>query len=291
MTTLEQPLKVYPLFCPQIPFKDRFGNYTPFVEMNPAMVWDSVNQEYVVIVRGVNYRKLANKSFTLYQTPAHSIYWIARGKELSSLEFKELKVDYGGLPLYSSYWNGVEDARFINSKTLLVTVPWLDKRGQPTMFTCSLENDVLCKFQRCEPSDRAEKNWMPCSDQTSVIYSCSPFVKKDLVSDQQEIISLAPMLQGYHGSTNGICWNNSSKELYLVHKSVEDKVIHRWVVINHDTKQVKVSDPFTFFNHTHIEFPCSLQKVGHSLFVSLGVNDEKAFIIQVKPPFDLLLLL
>jgi hypothetical protein len=242
-------------------------------------------------VRGVNYRKLANKSFILYQTPAHSIYWIARGKELSNLEFKELKVDYGGLPLYSSYWNGVEDARFINSKTLIVTVPWLDSRGQPTMFQCSLENDILCKFQRCEPSERPEKNWMPCPNEKSVIYSCSPFVKKDLFTDKQETISLAPMLQGYHGSTNGVQFD--SNVLYLVHKTASDgsneqRVIHRWVVHIQETNEIKVSDPFTFFNHTHIEFPCSLQKVQNSLYVSLGVNDEKAFIIEVNTPFHLL---
>ncbi len=288
MTTIQPPKKVYPLFCPQIPFKDRFGNYTPFVEMNPAMIWDSNTQEWIVLVRGVNYRKLANKSFILYATPAHSVYWIARGKELSSLEFKELKVDYGGLPLYHSYWNGVEDARFIDSKTVIVTVPWLHPQGQPTMFVCSLENDTLCKFQRCEPSEKPEKNWMPCPDRTSVIYTCSPFVKKDLFTNKQETIAECKVLQGYHGSTNGIRWNNSSKVLYLVHKSEADKVVHRWIVHNELTNEIKLSNPFTFFNHTHIEFPCSLQEQNGSLHVSLGVNDEKAFVIEVDPPILLL---
>jgi hypothetical protein len=281
---IKTPTRIWPLLCPQIPFKDRFGNYSPFMEMNPAAIFDHQSQEWIVIVRGVNYRKLVNKSFTLYHHPAHSIYWIAHGPDLDRLVFTELKYHFGNLPQYASYWNGIEDARFVDPKTIIVTVPQLAPGGQPTMFKCDLIDLArLENFRRLEPSSKPEKNWMPFSN-NKVVYDVCPFVVKELDTNEAHLFQLPDdiekMLKGYHGSTNGVQWQLPNQYLFLIHK-MEDKMVNRWIVLNLDTKEIKVSNPFCFFHHSYIEFPCSLTYHKNNLIVGMGVNDDKAFLVEV----------
>ena len=281
---IKTPTRIWPLLCPQIPFKDRYGNYSPFLEMNPAAIYDETIQEWIVIVRGVNYRKLINKSFTLYHHPAHSVYWIAHGPDLDKLVFTELKYSYGNLPQYPSYWNGIEDARFVDPKTIIVTVPQLSEGGKPTRFKCDLIDLArLENFRRLEPSSKPEKNWMPFSN-NKVVYDVCPFVVKDLYTAEAQLFQLPPdteeLLKGYHGSTNGIQWQLPNQYLFLIHK-MEDKMVNRWIVLNLDTKEIKVSNPFCFFHHSYIEFPCSLTYHKNKLIVGMGVNDDKAFLVEV----------
>ncbi len=298
------PIHQWSLHCPQIPFKNRFGFYSAFREMNPAMFYDIEKEEWIVLVRGVNYEKLSNNTYTLFHNPAHSVYWIANGPSLDSLTFRELQWDYG-LPTYGSYWNGIEDARFIDKKRILVTVPQLDKRGQPTIFHATLDDSLtkLSNFQRCEPSEKVEKNWMPMPGGTHVVYNVCPLqfkpydTEKDmftipLTEKQQEL------LEGFHGSTNGILWttgDGKEGQLYLIHKTMESekgphtgdspkRVVHRWFFLG-VKGEVLVSQLFTFFKHSYIEFPCSLVKKQNEVYVSLGVNDMSAVICHVKPPF------
>jgi hypothetical protein len=285
MTTIpiKTPTRIWPLLCPQITFKDRYGNYTPFLEMNPAHIYDEESKEWIVIVRGVNYRKCANKEFTLYFHPTHSLYWIAHGPDLDNLIFTEMKYSYGNLPQYPSYWNGIEDARFVDPKTILVTVPQLSSNGQPTMFKCELiEKNRLENFQKLEPCAKPEKNWMPF--QKKVIYDVSPFIIKELDSPLSEKIELPSelekMLEGYHGSTNGVQWQLPNQYLFLIHK-METKMVNRWLFFNTETKNVQVSEPFCFFHHSYIEFPCSLTYHKNKLIVGMGVNDDKAFLVEV----------
>jgi hypothetical protein len=253
--------------------------------MNPAAIFDEEAKEWIVIVRGVNYRKCENKPFTLYVSPTHSVYWIAHGPDLDSLVFTEMKYHYGNLPQYASYWNGIEDARFVDPKTILVTVPQLAPGGQPTMFKCELiEKNRLENFQKLEPSSKPEKNWMPLN-KNKVIYDVSPFIIKDLDSPLAENIELPAdteeMLKGYHGSTNGVQWQLPNHYLFLIHK-METKMVNRWLLLDNETKNVKVSEPFYFFHHSYIEFPCSLTYHKNKLIVGMGVNDDKAFLIEVN---------
>jgi hypothetical protein len=37
-----------------------------------------------------------------------------------------------------------------------------------------------------------------------------------------------------------------------------------------------------FFAHSYIEFPCSLCEYNDTLFVSLGLNDDKAFVLELE---------
>jgi hypothetical protein len=281
-------LQTYPLICPQIPFKDRFGNQNAFLEMNPAIWFDEITRLWTVLVRGVNYRKFINSTFTLYHSPAHSVYWIGEGYDLNELKFRELKYDFGNLKWYSTYWNGVEDIRFLDKDNIIACVPQLNPGGGPALFkaTISRETSLLHSFQPLQPSERPEKNWLPFPGGNLVLYSCCPLNIKTLETDSiQEIpvdSSIQNMLEGYHGSTNGI--QVKDYFLFLIHKNnVNGRTVHRWLKISNDFKTVQASNPFTFFNHSYIEFPCGLVyiKSNNKVYVSLGVNDDKAYVIEV----------
>lgn len=279
-------LKTYPLLCPQILYKDRFGgNFQPFLEMNPAIWFEE--GEWTVLVRGVTYRKFKDNVYTCYLHPLHSIYWIGRGDSLDDLHWSELKYDFGGLPQYSSYWNGVEDIRFLNRDEVVCCVPQLHPKGQPAIFSAKIDRqrNLLTYFTPCLPNQRQEKNWMPF-EKDQVLYSVCPLIQKSLYTHHQKEIPLTPSqhanLQGYHGSTNGVLLEDDSW-LFLVHKNEANRVIHRWLKLNNS--QVTVSSPFTFFKDSYIEFPCGLVQKDGSVFVSLGVNDCQAFVLEVTPPF------
>jgi hypothetical protein len=282
-------LNTYPLICPQIVFKDRFQSQNAFLEMNPAIWYDEQTELWTVLVRGVNYRKFSNSSFTMYHSPAHSVYWIGEGKDLNTLEFQELKYDYGNLKWYSSYWNGVEDIRFINREYVIACVPQLNPGGGPALFKARInrEASLLQNFQPLAPCEKPEKNWLPFPDNKEIVlYSCSPLCIKALETDSiQELpitSSVAKGLEGYHGSTNGVLVNHTY--LFLVHKNnVDGRTVHRWLWISQNYLIVRVSDPFTFFKHSYIEFPCGLVYKDKTLYVSLGVNDDKAYILRIEP--------
>jgi hypothetical protein len=291
-------LNTYPLICPQITFKDRFGNQNAFIEMNPAIWYDEATELWTVLVRGVNYRKFIKSSFTMYHNPSHSVYWIAQGKDLNNLEFRELKYEYGSLPRYGTYWNGVEDIRFLDRNTIIACVPQLNPGGSPALFKAvinrqdSSDHALLHSFQPLEPHVRPEKNWLPFPGGHVVLYSCSPLAIKALETDTIQEIPCSPNVQeelkGYHGSTNGV--KLGSEWLFLVHKNNHDnggRTVHRWLWISEDFLNIRVSDPFTFFNHSYIEFPCGLVYKDNTLYVSLGVNDDKAYILHIASPIEI----
>ena len=66
----------------------------------------------------------------------------------------------------------------------------------------------------------------------------------------------------------------------IIHKN-KDRVWNRWLVFNPDTKEVKYSNEFVFFKDSYFEFVCSLVHFKGRIFVSIGVNDNKAFIIEL----------
>jgi hypothetical protein len=117
-----------------------------------------------------------------------------------------------------------------------------------------------------------------------VIYSLNPFVIKSIENDDFEEIqlneSLNQTLKGYHGSTNGIILNDNER-LFLIHIN-RNTTSHRWLIFNIKTKSVFVSEEFTFFKHSYLEFNCSLSKYNDRIFISIGVNDDKAYIIETS---------
>lgn len=277
-------INTYAIVCPQITYKDIFGKISAFSEMNPAIWFE--DGKWTVLVRGVNYRKYGNSSFTLYQNPAHSVYWIGEGPDLNTIIYKEFIYDFGSHQMYNSYWNGVEDIRFLDKDILIGCVPQLNPGGQPALFKAKLNREfsVVHGFESLEPHMRSEKNWLPFPGGHVVLYSCSPLCMKALETDSIQEISCSQEvlehLKGYHGSTNGVKVDDDW--IFLVHKNnVNGRTVHRWLHISCDFKRITVSDPFTFFNHSYIEFPCGLVYKENTFYVSLGVNDDKAYILQI----------
>jgi hypothetical protein len=162
MTSLQPTQREWSLHPPPISFTDRFGFPCAYFALNPAVYYDDVKGEWLALVRGVNYRKFQDRSFTQYEFPSRSIYWLGRGTELSNITFEQLTWNYNQ-PTYNTLWFGVEDIRFLSANRILATIPELSPKGQPMMFSATLdvENHCLKNFIGQEPSQGPEKNWMP----------------------------------------------------------------------------------------------------------------------------------
>jgi hypothetical protein len=185
---------------------------------------------------------------------------------------------------------GLEDIRFIDSKNIIVTIPECNVNGNPSIFKANLDNNVVTNFKICKPNN-IEKNWMPYKDISKdifkVIYSLNPFYIKSIDNDDCEEIVLSQklkdILKNYHGSSNGIDYNYNER-LFIIHCNM-NRTIHRFVLFNLNDKSIKLSNEFVFFNNSYIEFTCSLSKYitkngDIRIFISIGVNDDKAFIIE-----------
>jgi hypothetical protein len=278
---------VYPLVIPTTLYHDRFGNMNSFVEMNPSIF---INEDgtFIILVRTVNYLKYQNKSFTIYGDSSRTIYNIIRGQikdnnfDLDYCDVKRLEVRYN-IPTGWSLWYGVEDIRFINNNEVLACIPECNN-SSPCIFKGILRDNILTSFEKCSPN-QVEKNWMPytLSDKHKVIYSVSPFIIKSVLTDDREEIILSEetknALKNWHGSSNGI--DLFGEKLFLIHSN-EDIVYNRWLLFNPETKTVKYSKKFVFLKHSYSEFTCSLAIYNNKIFVGLGINDNKAYIIELN---------
>ena len=280
---------IHPIILPQELYTDRFQHRNSYIEMNPTMSIDS-DGKVSILVRCINYRKFHNKEFILYEPYANSKYYILRGTidaqsplNLNSFTVEQL-TEHNTLPRYPTYWLGMEDIRMIDSQSILVTIPECNMGGNPSIFRAKLDENHVHSFQECYPN-QTEKNWMPFTDKdgySRVIYSLNPFIIKEIESDTMTIYELSArmssQLHNYHGSTNGIPYQDN-KFLFLIHINKE-RTYHRWLIMGQH--YIGVSDEFVIFRHSYIEFPVSLCCVGERLFISMGVNDDKAFIIETN---------
>jgi hypothetical protein len=272
---------IYPIVVPQAPFRDRFGNPNALVEMNPSMFIKPDGQT-TLLVRRVDYRKFCNKQFLLYNHASHSSYIVLTGRiqdGIDTFDMQDIHIDFG-MPSYPTYWYGLEDIRFIDANTILVTVPECNPSGQPRIYKATLDGRRIHSFVVCSPSV-IEKNWMPFTDldgNTKVVYSVYPLRIKDVETETYDDWESHEDLRDYHGSTNGITYG--ATRLFLIHVN-QDRTRHRWLVLNLKTRSIWYSDPFTVFRHSYIEFPLSLCEWHGKLLVSMGVNDERAFIVAV----------
>ncbi len=237
-----------------------------------------------LLVRRVNYRKYADKQFSLGSYPSQSNYLVATGRvgDLGRWSLAPLRVEYG-MMTYPTYWNGPEDIRFITEDQVIATIPECNPSGKPAIFRAHLEGAVMNSVKRCFPND-TEKNWMPYTDNAGrfkVVYSVWPFQIKDIEAHALETVGCnLPELEGYHGSTNGVCYKGGDQRLFLIHINRE-RTYHRWLLFGPSDQSVQVSDEFVFFQHAYIEFPLSLCEHGGKLYVSMGVNDEAAYILEI----------
>lgn len=282
--------EVIPIIVPQMTYLDKYNDVNNYVEMNPS-IYINDSGEVTILVRCVNYKKLQSRVFTLYGNVSITIYYKVTGNikdneklNIENFDYNILSYDYN-LPVYPTYWKGMEDIRFINEKEILVNVPELHNGGKPTILKADIIENTVTNFTPCCPNTGDEKNWMPYKDISTdkVIYSLNPFLIKSIEQDDFEEIeisqSMKEKLKGYHGSTNGVALNKYER-LFLVHLNRE-VITHRWLVYNIKTRSILISDEFVFFKNAYIEFTCSLAKFGDRFFVSVGVNDDKAYIIEV----------
>jgi hypothetical protein len=281
---------IYPIIVPIKMYVDKHNEYNSFFDMNPSMHIDS-NGNMKLLVRSVNYRKFYNKVFTMYENYSNSLYVLLSGKinnndllNLDDFEIQNISYDYG-IPTYPTYWKGIEDIRFINSGSLLAIIPECNKNGNPSIFRANIDNNIIHTFISCKPNV-IEKNWMPYTDEKGsemVIYSLNPFKMKQIETDDYTEITfteeIMKQLENYHGSTNGISYKSTETILFLIHKNA-DKTYHRWLLFNYRTNEITLSKEFHFFKHSYIEFPVSLAMFNERVFISLGINDDKAFIIE-----------
>ena len=288
---------VYPIVIPIKMYIDKHNEYNSLHDMNPSMQMDS-DGNVKILVRSVNYRKFYSKQFTMYENHSKSYYVLLFGKihnseplNLDNFEAQNISYDYA-IPTYPTYWMGMEDIRFIDSKSLLAIIPECNEGGNPSIFRAAIEGNIIHSFITCKPNI-IEKNWMPYKDHENnemVIYSLNPFKIKTIEEEIfNEIIfpdEIMSQLAGYHGSTNGIQYihlkNSNENILFLIHKNDENKIHHRWMLFNSKTNEIKLSNEFHFFKYSYIEFPVSLSIFNERIFISLGVNDDKAFIIETN---------
>jgi hypothetical protein len=278
---------IYPIILPQQFFIDRFQQPNAFLEMNPSMYIDE-HGKVTILVRCINYRTFYNKQFTMYEQYSQSKYKILTGtiKSDSIFDIEQFIVQdlcYDTiLSTYPTYWRGMEDIRFVTSNTLLVTLPECNPNGNPSIFYATLEENKIKIIESCKP-EQIEKNWMPypISKGFSVIYSLNPFIIKDLKEDKMTHVivpsKIISKLIGYHGSTNGISFYQNY--LFLIHINRE-RFYHRWLLFNPLNHMVQISDEFIFFKHSYIEFPVSICLFEDRIFISMGVNDDKAMIVE-----------
>jgi hypothetical protein len=277
------------LVGPERYYIDRYGLPNSYYDCNPSLFINN-DGSITILLRQINYKKFSNKTFVLGENKSISKYVIMTGSNISNLQTFPIAYDWGTFPKYGSYWEGMEDIRFITEDSLLVTVPERNNNGNPCLFLAKLQvldskNYSIKLLKQLQPCI-IEKNWMPYqhNNNNQVIYSLSPFVIKSLTLDDGKEISIdsktQTILQGYHGSTNGIPFQGEL--LFLIHKYT-NKSEHRWLKFNPDTLNVQISSPFTFYANSYIEFPCSLVMYNNIIYVSLGINDCQAVILSIIP--------
>jgi len=94
--------RIYPIILPKQQYIDRFREPNALVDMNPSM-HISIDGVVTLLVRRVNYRKYADRKFSLGIFPSYSKYVVAKGHidNLMQWEWKPPHVDYG-IPTYLS---------------------------------------------------------------------------------------------------------------------------------------------------------------------------------------------
>ena len=274
-----------PIVCPQRQFHDRTGTPNAYVDTNPSLYVDASGNA-TVLVRQVNYRKFKDRSFFVGESQSRSEYYVLYGTYTNSkFTFQEAMPvsNETNLQRYPTYWYGPEDIRFIDHETILATYPELGPGGNPRIVVGNCTEQGKLHFTQLLEGQQVEKNWMPFTYMNSpfVVYSVSPLRIRPLYVNEMITIHTLPELAGYHGSTNGIPFK--SGHLFLIHK-YETKTEHRWLYLQLHDRAVAYSEPFTFFEHSYIEFPCSLVELpDKKLAISLGINDCMANIAIIEP--------
>jgi hypothetical protein len=280
---------INPIIIPLTCFKDNFDKMNSLFSMNPSLFITKYGDVYILI-RNINYRKFQDKQFTIYGNNSSSTYFLLKGcinenlpLNLDLFTYTSVNINYNK-NTYNTYWRGIEDIRFINEDTLLAIVPELNINGNPSIFKSSFSsiNYEIHSFIECYPN-YTEKNWMPYIDNDNkqkVVYCLYPFKIKSIVENDLKEICVLEDLKNYHGSSNGILYKGNYI-LFLIHSNKE-KVYSAFILFDPVINDIILSKPFLFFKYSYIEFTCSLSIYNERIFVSLGVNDSSAYIVELE---------
>jgi hypothetical protein len=153
------------------------------------------------------------------------------------------------------------------------------------MFHAKIENNKIHSFIDCKPNI-IERHWMSYIDKNNnsfVIYNVFPFLIKNIYNSNTRKINLpvakSLILKDYFGSTNGIHYKNNYY-LFLIH-TYRERTYHRWLLFDLNTDDIQLSQEFVFFNYSYYEIALSLCKFDNRFFVSLGINYDKVFIVEI----------
>lgn len=282
--------KIHPIILPTKLFMSKYNVLKEYSEMNTSM-YINTKGNVTLLIRNVGYSKYPNNTYVIHEHMSCSSSYqmitcsiLENGSlNLDNINIQDIEIEYN-LSINPSYWKGLEDIRFLDENNILVVVPELNKNGMPCIFKAKINHNRIYDFETCYPHFK-EKNWMPFKDicgEYKVIYKIWPFQIKSIMEEYFELINLPDflsILDGYNGSTNGLLTEKGY--LFLIHKNGE-KVHHRWLLFDLTTRNVTITDPFLFFTNSYIEFPCSLCTYNNIVYVSLGLNDNKAFVIELS---------
>lgn len=271
--------KFIPIIVPQKYYVDQYGHPNAFHENNISLY--ITDHKVIILIRQVNYRKFHNKNYIVGHDKSLSEYVMLSGPDFDHLKYQEMIYDWNDFPAHPAYWKGMDDIRFITDKLILPIISERNEEGKPCLFLADLNNHIIKITAKLDPHV-IEKNWMPYihHDEIKVIYSVSPFVIKSLMIDNRKIINDCQHLKGYHGSTNGIAYHDGY--LFIIHL-YQQFTVHRWLYFNPDTLEIKVSEPFRFFEHSFIEFNCSLCWYQNDIIAALAVNETQVMLSVIDP--------
>ena len=287
-----QTHNIIPIVVPQKYYVDQYGLHNAYFENNLSLFIHG--NKVILLIRQINYRKFKNQHYTLGSQHSISHYCMMVGNmdgdKFVNIVHYDIIYDWNNFTETDAQYKGMDDIRFINHKDLLVICSDRNVNLKPCLFHATLESNVITLRERLQPSV-LEKNWMPYRyrDNYFVIYHVSPFTVKSIFNDDRRVIELDDnvnkKLEGYHGSTNGIEFKGEL--LFLIHRYTciygISKIVHRWVMFDpiHDT--VKVSEEFSFFNYSFLEFNCSIQYYNGLYYLSLAVNEDKIYVVVLTP--------
>lgn len=197
---------------------------------------------------------------------------------------------------YGNYITGLEDLRLFEMDSVLWgigTCRTTNPEGVNEMVAVSINEDYSIKKAirlKGYGDNECQKNWVPIDYNGSIhfLYSSDPLIllKPNFETGQCEIVinkNSVNNLSNFRGSSQVI--NFQDGYLYVVHEVIHRNnrryYYHRFVYMNNNLEVIKISQPFYFINRT-IEYCAGLCQVDDELYITIGYEDSKAFLIKIK---------
>lgn len=203
---------------------------------------------------------------------------------------------------------GFEDLRLFHwNGRLWASATVLDRsfdghKAEIAILELNDEGDVIrAHMQSAVEPELHQKNWVPLvrdggldDDGLFFIYRAQPTVILHAALEYGTATAVrasetdpARDLGFLRGSSQAISWGENGQEgwLYVSHEAHtldgQRRYHHRLVELDSDLRITRVSEPF-FFMHRGIEFCAGLARVGSRLVMSFGVDDAKAYLLEVE---------